>query len=266
LLLTIILAQTPFIREGGPESHAGLAWSDAIQFLHDPGMANEVIGFFREAAENYEIVCRRDGATPYCLRWLGYSYHAAGDLPHAINAYRRGLHLDLADAKLHTALAYARAQVQYPPAPDLARLMQPERDYWPGWLSLRHLGVYAFGLYFVACLTATRWRMTRRCRWLLAAAGALALAAVPAVGSAVLWQRERRDAATPVVVVARDCPLRVGNGPNYPPRLDAPLPRGAEVRRLHERAGWLQVELASGIVGWLPRDAVVRDSPDPHGL
>jgi hypothetical protein len=99
--------------------------------------------------------------------------------------------------------------------------------------------------------------MTRRRRWLFVASTTLLLAAVPAVGSTVLWQRERRDVMAPVLVVARDCPLRIGNGASYPPRLDAPLPRGAEVRRLFERNGWYQVELASGVVGWLPREAVV---------
>jgi hypothetical protein len=257
LVFTVALIQTPIIREGTPGTNANQAWHDAVMMLSSPETAGEAITFFREAAEHHETACRYEVVTPYRLRWLGYSYHAAGDLPHALNAYRRGLRLDSADAKLHAALAYARAQVQYPPAPDLAHLMQPERDYWPGWLSLGHLGVYAFGLYFAACLAATRWRMTRRRRWLFIASLTLLLATVPAVGSVVLWQRERRDTATPVLVVVRDCPLRTGNGASYLPRFDAPLPRGAEVRRLFERNGWYQVELASGIVGWLPREAVV---------
>jgi hypothetical protein len=197
--------------------------------------------------------------SPARERVLGHTYFRAGHLPRAILAYRRGLRLDPADAKLRTALAYARAQVQYPPAPDLARLMQPERDYWPPWLSLHTLGVYAFALYFAACLAATRWRMTRRRRWLAAAGLALGLAAVPAIGSGVEWLGQRRDVAEPVVVLARDCPLRVGNGPDYPPRLDAPLPRGTEVRRLFERNGWVQVELSGGVAGWLPREAIVTD-------
>jgi hypothetical protein len=217
---------------------------------------------FQFAARLYDG-CRGAGGIESAAleRSLGHAYFLAGDLPHAILAYRGGLRFDPGDAKLRTALDYARAQVQYPPSPDLARLLQPERDYWPGWLSLRRLGVYAFLLYFAACLAATRWRMTRRRGWRMIAVAALLLTAVPAVGSAVLWQRERRDAAAPVVVVARDCPLRIGNGPDYPPRLDAPLPRGAEARQLFERNGWYQVELASGVVGWLPGDAVVGDGP-----
>ncbi len=228
-----------------------------------------VLGLPHQLAEKLELLrytinCleaeRRDGTqNPSMERTLGHAYYMIGRLPCAILAYRRGLRLAPADSKLHTAFASARAQVQYPPAPDLARLMQPEHVLWPPWLSLRYLGMYAFILYFAACLAVTRWRMTRRRRWVVAALVLLALAAVPAIGTAVQWHRNRRDEAMPVVVVSRDCPLRVGNGPDYPPRLDAPLPRGAEARRLFERHGWLQVELASGVVGWLQADAVVQD-------
>ena len=62
---------------------------------------------------------------------------------------------------------------------------------------------------------------------------------------------------TPVVVVARPTELRTGNGPDYPPRLDAPLPRGCEARRLFVRGDWWQVELGGGVVGWVPRAAVL---------
>jgi hypothetical protein len=255
-LLPLILRQTTPIQD---ITDADLLFRRGVQQLAQPTTAGAAAREFAEAATRYQ----RAGAygSPTLQRAAGNANFLASDLPHAIAAYRRGLRLDPGDAKLQTALAYTRGQVQYPPAPDLAALMHPERDYWPGWLSLRRLGVYAFVLYFAACLAATRWRMTRRRRWLTAGALALALAAVPAVGSVVLWQRERYDQAAPVVVVARDCPLRVGNGPDYPPRLDAPLPRGAEARVLFGRGGWLQVELVSGVVGWLPRDAVVGDGP-----
>ena len=90
--------------------------------------------------------------------------------------------------------------------------------------------------------------------------GVVVLREHSAVGSGVEWLRRQRDDATPVVVLARSELLRTGNGSEYPPRLDVPLPRGAEVRRLFERAGWYQVQLSGGPVGWLPRDAVVGPS------
>jgi hypothetical protein len=257
-LLAIAVGQTEVMQHG---TDAVLTFQRGLQLRSTPGEAAPAAEAFHKAALGFQTTGQFWPSSPPTAieRVTGHSYFLAGDLPNAILAYRRGLQLDPADAKLRTALAYARAQVQYPPDPDLARLMQPEPHYWPAWLTLRSLGVYAFMLYFAACLAATRWRMTRNRRWLAAARLAIMLAAVPAVGSGVEWLRQRRDAAEPVVVLARDCPLRVGNGPDYPPRLDAPLPRGAEVRRLFERPGWVQVELSGGVVGWLPGDAVVAD-------
>jgi hypothetical protein len=258
-ILASLIGQTPD-RTGPPYSHAQQAWHDAVKALRSPNSSYGFIGnqpldaafYFREAADCYEAHIRDEGADQDILRWLGYSYHAAGDLPHAIAAYRRGLALDPADTKLRTALEYARDQVAYPPVSGL----RPAWELWPPWLSLRYVGLYAFGLYFAGCLAATRWRMTRRRRWLVIAGLLFAVTAVPVIGTAIEWQRERRDAAEPVVVISRDVPLRAGNGSDYPAKLE--LPRGCEVRRLFERGAWLQVETANGAAGWVPRDAVVN--------
>jgi hypothetical protein len=252
--LTVVLAQTPDIQD---DTSARLQYELGLWNRRDAETANAAAQAFRFAADH--LARRANQESPALQFTLGNARFLSGDLPHAIAAYRRGLALDPADAKLRAALAYAREQVQYPPGPDLVALLRPERDLWPPWLSLRYLGVYAFALYFAGCLAATRWRMTRRRRWFVAAGVMLAVAAVPAVGTGVEWWRARRDAAEPIVVVARDVPLRAGNGPEYPPRLDAPLPRGCEVRQLFERGGWVQVETGGGAVGWVPRDVVVGD-------
>jgi hypothetical protein len=34
-----------------------------------------------------------------------------------------------------------------------------------------------------------------------------------------------------------------------------------EARRLHERGGWLQIQFASGEVGWMEKAAVLVDEP-----
>src|SRR5262245_16382207 len=259
LLLAVILGQTPSVREGPPISHAWQAWHDAMECFRTPGRADEAGPYFQEAALKFAEHLRDEVGDPRLYRWLGYSYHAAGDLPRAILAYRRGLRLNPGDRKLEAALAHGRLQVEYPPS-RAAELMQPEGEYWPGWLELHRLGFVAFAAYTVACLAVTRWRMTSRRLWFWVAVTAAVIALVPAVGSGVEWLRWQRDAASPVVVLVRSEMLRTGNGAEYPPRLDVPLPRGAEVRRLFERAGWYQVQLAGGPVGWLPRNAVVSPS------
>lgn len=248
-LLTIVLAQTPAMEEGVA---AQLAFHRGSQFRSD-GHPAEAVAAFRLAAER--LSAESLPTSPALSLRAGNAWFLAIDLPRAIAAYRRGLGLDPADAELLTALAFAREQVQYPPAPDLAVLLRPEREWWPPWLALSSVGGYAFGLYLAACLAAMRWRMTRSRRWQVAAGLFLAVAAVPVIGSGVEWCAARRDAAEPIVVVARDMPLRVGNSVDYPPKLD--LPRGCEVRRLFERGGWIQVQTGGGAVGWVPVDGVV---------
>jgi uncharacterized protein YgiM (DUF1202 family) len=97
--------------------------------------------------------------------------------------------------------------------------------------------------------------MTRRRRWLVLTLVVFTAAAIPAIGTGVERLRARRDKAEAVVVTARDVPLRLGNGMDYPVKVE--LPRGCEVRRLFERSGWLQVKTGGGEVGWLPATAVV---------
>ena len=115
-------------------------------------------------------------------------------------------------------------------------------------------------MYLIACLGVARWFMLRRRATLIFAIVAFLLAAMP-TAAVVYTCMERRDAVTyPIVIVAEDnLVLRKGPGPTYAKRSDLPLHRGVEARLRFERAGWLQVRLAGGEVGWLPRDAAVVD-------
>jgi hypothetical protein len=73
-------------------------------------------------------------------------------------------------------------------------------------------------------------------------------------------QNERE--AHPLVVIARDgVLLRRGNGVAFPPRYDTPVNRGVEGRLRFERGGWVQIELSGGEIGWVPRAAVLVDTP-----
>ena len=70
------------------------------------------------------------------------------------------------------------------------------------------------------------------------------------------------EAVQPLVVIADDgVLLRKGNGLTYPPRYDTPVNRGVEARLLFDRGEWLQIELAGGEVGWVPRRYVLVDEP-----
>ena len=122
----------------------------------------------------------------------------------------------------------------------------------------REAQVIAGVLWFLVCAGIVRFVMTR-IGWWLGFAGTWLVALV---GLGALWlydDRVRaRIAEPPAVVIARDADLRKGNADTFSLRMDGPsrLPRGVEARELTRRGGWVQIQLASGISGWVP-DAVV---------
>jgi hypothetical protein len=96
--------------------------------------------------------------------------------------------------------------------------------------------------------------MLRRGR--LLAGGIVAFVAASVLGAlfVVLARAEREETSRPVVVIAEDgVLLRRGDNLAFPPRYETPVNRGVEARLLFERDGWLQIELAGGEVGWVPR-------------
>jgi hypothetical protein len=98
-------------------------------------------------------------------------------------------------------------------------------------------------------------RLTARDRWSvpLAAVGLLGLIVVAVAGITIVTDRP-----DPVLVLTADEVLRTGNGPSFPARIEAPLPRGAEVTELARRGGWVQVQLPGGAVGWVPESREER--------
>jgi tetratricopeptide (TPR) repeat protein len=241
--MIMVVSQTAGIQDG---TTAQLAFQRGL-LLRADGRTADAAAAFRTAAEHL------DSPSPGQLYRAGNAWFLAGELPRAIFAYRRGLALDPADAKLRQALDFARNQVNYPTA---AELLHPESELWPRRLVLRSFGLYAFALYCVACASLARWRMVALRMWLTVGVISFILAAVPAVGSTVKWWQTRRDVAEPIVVVVRDIPLRAGNGADYATKAELPL--GCEVRRLFERNGWLQLQTGGGLIGWVPPDAVVN--------
>ncbi len=216
---------------------------------------------FQSAAEHFEELRRRGARNPELYRNLGNSYLLAGDLPRAILSYRRGLRLAPGDEALRTNLARARALVAYPEEGAFARPAADERPAWlsrAGWLFL-----LAFALYCAACAALLRWWAGRRAPALLL--GLLLLGGAGALTTVLVLQDRagRAAAARPLVVIARDeVTLRKGNGEAYPPRAEAALNRGVEARLVFRRGGWLQIELGSGEVGWVPASAALVDGPD----
>jgi tetratricopeptide (TPR) repeat protein len=215
---------------------------------------------YRSSADAYEELHRRGFDSTALCRNEGNAFLLAGDLPRAILAYRQGLRLAPHDRLLRANLGYARTQVVYALPDDYGR---PFVEWWPfwlpwpgltGWLVLTALANCAL------CICCTRWFMTRRLRWLQATIAAFIGTGLCVLAVAAEDWRARGELAHPLVVLAADkVILRKGNGFGYPPRRETPLPRGVEARLLYERSGWLQVILASGEAGWIPRAEALLD-------
>ena len=192
---------------------------------------------------------------------MAQARHLAGDLGTCVRDYRIGLRAFPHDRDLQAGLTFARAQVAYPLAGDLADAARPRDagtllDRLPvSFTRLAWAAVAAAGLGWLALARA--WVAARG--GLALVGGGLVLAA--AAGGGWLWWEDgklRGRWAQPTAVVVSPTDLRTGNSEEYPRRLDARLPAGAETKVLAERGGWLQVELGGGAVGWVPEDRTAR--------
>jgi hypothetical protein len=263
LLIVWILHGTPTVPAGLSDrelaEHAEAEFAEGVRLRH---AADKARPHFREAAGYFEALRQRGAQNPLLYRNLGNAYLLAGDLPHAILSYRRGLRLAPYDFDLRENLNEARGQVVYPASGGLGR---PRNDARPPWLPhvLAEWLVIAAGVCYVlawGCLT--RWLMVRRGRVLTFGLLALLVAGLLTAWLLARTREEQEQNAHPLVVIARDgVLLRRGDGTTFPPRYDTPIHRGVEARRRFERGGWVQIELSGGEIGWVPREAVLVDTP-----
>jgi tetratricopeptide (TPR) repeat protein len=188
----------------------------------------------------------------------GNAHFMAGNLPEAILAYRRAERFIASDSDLQANLVDARSRVVDPPA--------TPKSNWPVWLreSRPKQAWMSFLSYLLGWGLFVYWLWKRNVQSL--ATGLFFLAIAMGQGAYVFFL-ERYDTANPLAVVSTDSTLlRKGNGLSYPPQEinSAPvrLNRGVEARVLTRRDnGWVQIELANGLIGWVPRDRVLIDEP-----
>ncbi len=107
---------------------------------------------------------------------------------------------------------------------------------WMQWAGLNLLGV--------VCLLG--WRRWAGVRWLLVPWLALAL------GLSLIWL----EGQEPLVVVVESVPLRTADHLQAPPVRNDWLPTGARFLVVQSQSDWVQIELPSGVQGWLPISSV----------
>ena len=212
-------------------------------------------GRYTEAARELDAQWQR-GATPGVALARARAHFLGGNLPMAVVALHNGLRLAPYDLELQTDLRLVRDAVNYPEPLDPKHRLRPNATD-----TLRHrvapLDTFVLGVGFalVAAFGFAKWYTVRH-RWALLF---IATGAIGFVTAAVLFARIRTSPEPLPVVVVTDTILREGNGHTYPARVAETLPRGAELRELARRGGWLQVEIPGGTVGWVPLISVIID-------
>jgi hypothetical protein len=211
------------------------------------------IPHFVQAASAFDELCNRGIDNPTLSATRARAHLLAGELGHAIAAYRQGLVVSPDNSTLETELEYAREQVAYPAGSDLAEQAKP-RD-GSGFLravSIRSVGLWLVGLYTGGCLMLARSWMRRNSGW--ARLGATMLFFALLLGGLATYSEIRRsdeERKAGVVIGEQGTPLYAGNGEHYAQRIDR-LPPGIEARILTTRGEWYQVQLAGGVIGWVP--------------
>jgi hypothetical protein len=241
------------------EDHARRSFENGIACRNNDLIARMQ---FSDAAGSYRVLRHRSitfGPTQ-CLN-EGNSNVLAGYIPSAILAYRRGLNLEPDRADLRQGLEYARSRVEF--AGDERAKLTPRPESL-AWLRgpMRRFGLFALAATSaIGWFSLTRWRMTRSRAALFVAAGFLTVAVALTAGRILDDEARRQAAHEPLAITVREVVLRQGDGRSFAPRRDSPLPAGVELMVRIDRGHWVQVELADGTLGWVPKDSV-KESVD----
>jgi tetratricopeptide (TPR) repeat protein len=213
---------------------------------------------FPEAIEIYESI-RSSGVEDGVLYYnLGNAYFKAGRLGFAILSYERALKLMPGDEDVRANLAFADELVsgglEPPPLPlAIGWVVDLYQRAAPGALAQVLSLTFLVGGIAVTLLLLDRWPGLRTATLVvLAGSGAVALLAGASLVAKVRAESNRVEA----VVVTENAYVRSGPGESSP-RL-AEIHEGIKVRILGEREGFLQVSLANGLTGWVPREQVER--------
>jgi hypothetical protein len=262
-LLVFILCSTAAMAQPTKSDAQTLAKADAAfeQGVQTRTLLLQARKHFSTATDRYLELHQRGMRNPALYLNLGNAARLADRWPEAIWAYHMGLALDPNDAVMREHLAMVRGKVIYPPSGQ-GRL---ETETWPVWLhrpTLCETVLFGALTYMLMCGIATLAYLRHSQPLLLAALTLLIISVCASAGGWYTWSRAEIDRATPLVIVVENTLLYRGNAASYPhhPAV-AMLPRGMEVRQRHRRGQWLQVQLTTGEVGWLPMASTLIVEP-----
>jgi tetratricopeptide (TPR) repeat protein len=213
---------------------------------------------YPETIEIYESI-RASGVEDGVLYYnLGNAYFKSGRLGFAILSYERALKLLPGDEDVRANLAFADELVsgglEPPPLPlAIGWVVDLYQRTGSGLLAQALSLVFLIGGASITFLLLDRWPGFRTAALVvLAGSGVVALLAGASLIAKVRAESNRIEA----VVVTENAYVRSGPGESSP-RL-AEIHEGLKLRILGEREGFLQVSLANGLTGWVPREQVER--------
>ena len=205
---------------------------------------------FRIAAKGFDERWTAGDRSPALAQNRAKAHALAGQLPEAILAIHEGLAIAPSDIELQRDLETLRGTVDYPSGwrPNPPRGWRTRFSGWDQFFFA------CASLASIALAAILRGTVRSPWAWPFLAIGLLGLSFSGFAG----WQLNRESEPLPRVV-RWAAPIRKGNGESYPTRYERDLPRGAEVKELHRRGGWVQIELANGERGWVPGNVLLGE-------
>ena len=255
-LVALLLSTVPALAREPVETLAAAetAFAEGVALRNDEAKARPA---FARAAAGYDVLWNQGFRTPELALNRSRAHRLAGNLPKSIVALHEGLAVTRFARSLQVELEDARAAVQFPSDGELAQCKPQPYAGVSTRMSAADAWFLAGALWLLACAGLARFVMTRNALWIVVVG--LGTTGLTALG--VLWvldARDRaRDEALPLLIVSDDVTLRRGNASAFSARFDSVLPKGAEVRALTRRGGWVQVQLPGNAIGWLPETAVL---------
>lgn len=220
------------------------AYQDAMS-VQDPTARRTAFG---RAAALLGEAARESRSADLLADW-GNAALGGGDMATATLAYRRALAIDGSHPRARKNLAWLRTRQPALFQPTTATGATDTLLFFHHWPRGRRLlvGAVAFA---IAVLLLVPWS-GRRSRALTGLATLPLAIWIAMLVSVLVEDRREHDA-----IVMEGVVMRAADAPGAPAALSQPLPRGAEVVVLEQRASWTRIQVANGTAGWVPTGSV----------
>lgn len=248
-LLLLFAALLSFAVSAATKAEADIV-STRAQEAYTAGNYTEALALFDSVAQEYS-------STALFFN-IGNCHFKLGDIPHAILNYERALRLSPGDEDVQANLDLARRQV----ADRVNEL--PTFTLGSTWGKLRggrdadqwsRRSLWACLAFFVVLGVAVAVRHRTWKRVLLGVSAAGLVVTVLAVSFAAVRHAEIVDDSEAIIMTPK---VDVRSEPRDGTKVLFVLHKGTKVAVLKEQAGWYEVKLPNGSVGWMPPASLER--------